>query len=452
MQSLAHVKDAQMIGSGIFKDTASGQDALWRDCENIHFTNGEVQVVKGYLPLQSAADPIVALEQAYVDGARRIYWASTTAIFRLIDNTVTTLVSGKSAGRWSLEIWGSWLVATNDINPPLVCKNTTTMINLANAPARVKIFKKLANHLIAFGVNGDGQTMQWCSMDDIETWTTTPENTAGDLFLRDLDSEVRAVEELGNALMVYSVNSVGMVKFIGNPYYFGFDKQVEGIGAVGKDAICSVNRVHYGLCRKGFFKFDGANYDYIHNPQMYKWFESQINWQNADTTVSFHDESTGFVYWFFDCLDGTRRGVGYNINSGAWSKFLAPINSAMSKKIFSYGVVGVGNVLGAWNQIGVDLPWWLESARIDFGDRNRWKKIEMLQINGENKTGVQYNLGLAQSTDRDATIEWLGNKNLVADNYIPPRDSVFIELKLSGTGGSFQFGSFQIFGEPTGWR
>lgn len=450
MKQLIEIKDPQMIGSGIFKDIASGQDALWEYSENIHYAHGKVSVLRGVLALQSATDPIVALEQATVDSVPRIYFASSSAVFRLANNVVVNLHTQTGPRSWSFETWGTWVVFTNGVEVPRVSKNTTSSIVLANAPV-AKMFRRFYNHLVGIFVGGEGQKVQWSSISDIETWTPLPENTAGDLFIRDLDSDIRAAEPLGTVLLLYSVNSLCVFEYVGAPNYFGSRSRIDGIGAVSEKSICAVAGKHYGLCRKGFFVTDGMQYQYIHSPQIHDWLEEQINWENASSACSWHDEALKTVYWTFDCLDGVRRGAGYNIETAAWAPIKADIRAALSKKIFSYSVVGIGNLVAAWDRAGTSLPWVLETKRLDLGSRDYYKRIDMFQVSGENKSGVNVQFELSETSDKQVAGEWLAATPLVEENWIN-RDAIFLKVRMTGTGGTFTFGAMKAFGEVGGAR
>lgn len=450
MKQLIEIKDPQLIGSGIFKDIASGQDALWEYSENVHYAHGKVSALRGVLALQSTTDPIVALEQATVDSIPRIYFASETAVFRLANNVVVNLHTQTGPRSWSFETWGTWVVFTNGVEVPRVSKNTSSSIVLANAPI-AKMFRRFYNHLVGIFVGGEGQKVQWSSISDIETWTPLPENTAGDLFIRDLDSDIRAAEPLGTVLLLYSVNSVCVFEYVGAPNYFGSRSRIDGIGAVSEKAICAVAGKHYGLCRKGFFMTDGMQYQYIHSPQIHVWLEEQIDWALAHTVCSWHDEALKTVYWMFDCLDGQRRGVGFNIETSAWAPVKANIRAGLSKKIFSYSVVGIGNLVAAWDRAGTSLPWVIETKRLDLGTRDYFKRIDMFQVNGEGKSGVSVQFELAETSDKEVSGEWLSSTSLTEENWIN-RDAIFLKVRMSGTGGSFTFGAIKAFGEVGGAR
>jgi hypothetical protein len=123
----------------------------------------------------------------------------------------------------------------------------------------------------------------------------------------------------------------------------------------------------------------------------------------------------------------------------------------MSKKIFSYSVVGVDNLVAAWDRAGTDLPWVLETKRLDLGTKDMYKSVDKFQVNGENKYGVEVALELSETSDKDVEGEWLPSQTLGEETWIE-RDTIWIKTKLFGTGGTFTFGALSFHGEPGGMR
>jgi hypothetical protein len=450
MRNIYTIADPAVIASGIFPSLGSGQDALWRQAENVLFYKGKVEPLQGNAILQTAAGSVIEIAQAFVEPDSRIYFGTTAGVYQL-QNNVVSQISTQSAARWDFETWGSWLIATNNQTAPLVSKNNTSSIPLANAPARVGMFRKLANHLIALDVDGSGQQIAWSSLSDIETWAPLPENTAGDLFLRDLDSGIRAAVNINSSLLIYSVDSVGVLEYIGAPNFFGFRKRFSGIGAVSKNSVVEYAGLHYGLGRKGFFKTDGNSFQLIHNPAVYKWLEDEIDWHQAATVCAWFDSYTECVFWSFTAQNGQRKGLAFNVASGAWMPIRLNLLAASSSSIFSYSVVGIGNTICAWNRPGTSVSWFIESGWLDFGSDELWKRISMLELRGENQAAADLQVLHCETTDLDVTPETIYSATAAKQNFID-RDAVQLKFRLSGTGGQFTLSAFNIFGAAGGFR
>jgi hypothetical protein len=449
MKEILKIKDPGAFASGIFLDLNSAQDALWRDAENVLFLHGRARPLHGRALLQTFVGNVLALRQGFVAPNARTYVGTATGLWKYENNVVSGLAT-ETATQWSLVTWGNWVIGATG-SKVLVSKNTNSSEVLTGAPSSAKILARLANHLVAFGTDSTGQQISWSSLSNPELWTPLPENTAGDLFLRDLDSEIRAAVELDNSLIVYSVDSAGALDYVGSPNYFGFRRTQSGIGAVGKDAVLNVENMHYGLCRKGFFRAQRNGFEFIHTPQLYKWLEQNIDWANAGSTVCWYDASSTHVFWTFPKVGGGRTGLGYNIRSGAWTRINVAVTAAASTELFSYALVGIGTELSAWDRSGLNLSWFLQSGSFDFGLADRYKRLSMLELRGEGQSGTTLLVQGADRTDADATQETLFSNAGQKDNWIN-RDAIVSKFRLSGSGPGLDLGGFMFWGELGGYR
>ena len=163
MQSLISLREIEYVQSGIFPALAPNQLALWRDGENIDFTEGAIEKSKGWTvepgtTVGGQTYEINALAQAAPETERRIYSGLGGAAYsalRVWDSGVgRDLGHAYANGQWSLETWGTWLLATNDVDPVQVWKGGVSgAAALAGvAVSRAKIVRKLANHVILYNL------------------------------------------------------------------------------------------------------------------------------------------------------------------------------------------------------------------------------------------------------------------------------------------------------------
>jgi hypothetical protein len=167
----------QEIQSGIYQ-IGKAAAVLWQDGRNIVFRDLGFRSAGGAtqksVPLGDQARDIA---QAYVSGtlAKRLYFGTDTKVemHELIGGvwTETDLLTWPTAGQYAdLETWGTWLVATNGVDPVKVWKNTGLLVDLAGTPfTRAKIIKRKQPFLLAFNTNNIGDTgVEWSSDSDIE--------------------------------------------------------------------------------------------------------------------------------------------------------------------------------------------------------------------------------------------------------------------------------------------
>lgn len=455
MRKLLELKDGQVISSGTYKSLAKGQDALWKDSENFLFFDQAAEKMPGWTNYKTKASPVLALEQAYIDGERRTYYAVAGQVFKDAYGTEVSLGSGfGGSGYWSMTPWGNWLIASNDFDKPKVWKNTGSLVDLANYPqARARLLKKWKNHLMAY----TNQTLLWSSESAPEVWAASAQNSAGDIYVRDLDGDIIAAQPLGGAFAVYSSDTMIIQQYLGKPFYFGFPgTPINGIGAVSDSAIIPANNKNYGLSRKGFFVTDGVGFSLIGSPAINRWFKANMDWDNARRVVGLHWESIEHVCWWFPCKDGQVRGLAYRYADGAWAPLRQNVSAAADQQVFDYPLIATGNSWGFLGQ-GIDgggsaLPASLQSFPAHCGEEEREKVWDLLRVGKEITGVVEFRLGF--SNDIEEEPDWTDWGTLQEENWINGRSSVYLTLdfRANASGSSLRLGSMSLHGEMGAYR
>lgn len=455
MRKLLELKDGQVISSGAYKSLARGQDALWRDSKNFLFFEQAAEKMPGWVQYKAKTSPIYGLEQAYVDGEQRTYYATTDTIYKDLLGTETIIGSGFGGfGYWSMVPWGNWLIATNDAQVPQIWKNTGTMMALANYPAaRARLLKKWKNHLLAY----TNQTVYWSSDSAPEVWAASSQNSAGSIYIRDLDGDITAAQPLGGAMAVYSNDTMMIQQYLGQPFYFGFPSTpINGIGAVSDSAIIPVASKNYGLSRKGFFVTDGVGFDPIGSPAINKWFQANMDWTNARRTVGLHWEKLGMVCWWFPCKDGVVRGLAYRYGDPAWAPLEMDVKAAAEQQVFDYPLLSIGNAFGFLGQ-GSNLssnpmPAFLQTFPAHCGEEERFKVWDMLRVGKESVGTAEFRLGF--SDDIEAEPDWTSWMPLLEENWINGRSSIYITVAFQANtlGANLRLGSMSLHGEMGAYR
>jgi hypothetical protein len=181
------------IQSGIWK-TNKAAGALWQEGNNVVFRNNGVEKLLGATQFGDAGDQVRDFAQAYISttAARRAYITTDTKVrmFELLASvwTPTDLLTWPTASQYSdIETWGTWLLATNGIDPVKVWKNTGTMVNLGGVPfTKAKILKRKTPFLLAFNTNNIGDTAAECIKDNADF-------TKASLFWGMADSTTKSV-------------------------------------------------------------------------------------------------------------------------------------------------------------------------------------------------------------------------------------------------------------------
>lgn len=462
------INDGTALERGVFPALPEGQSELWRTAVNVEFRNRRALKATGFDTQILTGTQVRALAQAFVDGERRFYWAQTGEIYKSADGT-PVLIGGPwgSSGYWSLETWGAFLLASDEQNPVQVWKNTGVMVDLAGftgvrAGRRYKILKKHKNHMLGYFK----QRVDWSHESDIEQWVPSTTNSAGGYDLRDLDSDIMAVAPLGDQMAIYSLDKIVVQRYSGEPFYFTFDPAVDGAGAVGEFAVAAASNKNYVMGPKGFYVTDGIGVVGIDNPQINETVYGKVG-DNTDSTrfdpsngrrvVSVVDERNSTVKWWYPCMDGVRRGVSFKYNSGAWGMLVQPVLAAAPHEVFNAPIVGTTDRIGFLQGANFgDGPQesLLETFPYDGGDRDRFKQWDMYEALGK-LAGLEIRFGyldrLREPDGSPTPTEWTAWTPLVGQNWLQPRESVYLRVALRSTGlnVAWEFEGLSVHGEMT---
>lgn len=250
----------------------------------------------------------------------------------------------------------------------------------------------------------------------------------------------------------------GFMSFVGGEAAMSFQtQQGGGIGAVGPKAVVPTGPYHFGMSRKGIWQSDGNSFNYIAKPAINRWINEQIDWSRAEEVVGVHHETETTVEFFFPCLDGVIRGVGYAYGGsaqGRWTKLTYPITAYADQSVFQAPLVGVGLGWGFFNlgdnAGGAPLPAWVRSAPLDMGSTDRVKRWQMLEVHFDADAALEFRLGY--SDEAKAEPEWTDWTALELENWLEDRESLFltVEIRSTGVGASWRLGGMEIYGEVVG--
>lgn len=454
MRAMLKINEPEQFSSGLWVDPPENQPALWKDGENVLFSDGIIEKSKGYSAEQAYAEDVIGLAVANANGLQRMYVGTETKVYVRDGGAQTQIGSGfNPLGLWSFETFGTFLLATNNVDKPKIWKNTGQLVDWGPL-ARAAIVRKIQ----VFPVLFSGQEVHWPAYNNIEEFTIQAGNRAGNFFIRDLDGDVLAVEPMGDYLIYYTADMFGFMSFVGgeNPMSFKTN-QGGGIGAVGPNSVIPVGPFHFGMSRKGIWQSDGNSFNYIARPAIARWINSQIDWTKAKQVVGVHHETEQQVAFFFPCLDGQIRGVGYTYEGpsrGRWTILKMPILAAGKQGVFKAPPIGVPGSMGFYNtgnNAGGDpLVASLRSAPLDMGSTDRMKRWQMVEIHSESVGLFEMRVGYSDLAKAEP--EWLEWAVVEQENWLEDRESNFLTLEFRslGFGAHWELSGLEIYGEPVG--
>ena len=242
-------------------------------------------------------------------------------------------------GLWSLSNFGEVLIATigngktftwnAGAGSPLTTRASTTTSNFQtnNNPTatRITLTSPTTRHLIHLGTETtigntstqDDMFIRFSDREAINIYTPTATNTAGSQRLQDGTKIVSAIRSKEN-ILVWTDNSLYLMKFVGAPFTFGFEQVGTNCGIIGKNAVIQIDGAAFWMSSKGFFLYDGTvkslpcsvedfvydNFDTTKGQQVY----AGLN--NLYTEIVWYYPSNGSEY--------NDKYVVYNYGEGTW--------------------------------------------------------------------------------------------------------------------------------------
>ena len=175
-------------------------------------------------------------------------------------------------GLWSLDGFGTKVIALIhnaqvfewDSNLSNAVTTRATIISGAPTASRDMLVSTPDRHLVFFGTEltiGDPTTqdemfIRFSNQEDINTYQPTAVNTAGTQRLADGSKIVGAVRGR-DATYVWTDSSLFTMRFIGQPFTFGFQQVGTNCGLIGQNAALEVDGAAYWMSENGFFKYSG---------------------------------------------------------------------------------------------------------------------------------------------------------------------------------------------------
>jgi len=371
---------------------------------------------------------------------------------------------------------------------------TGTTNNFATA----EVVRVLGSHVLFFGTV-TRHTFSWSDQDVFDSYTPEANNAAGNLTIYPLKGRFSAVEHLGNDLAVYSQNQQFIVFYQGPPFYFGWRKGADEIGAYSKASVIPVGNQHFGWGINGIWMSDGLTakfidgHDQLVGEQSVKDFINKyVNKRHTGKIHGFHDSARDCVAWWFPChrpqdfgKDSTSLttepsvALVYNYARNCWSTYCLPAKRLYATASAPSGVydtpvfISTNFTLEASNTIsgatiyprywgytsatfieGTPMIATLTTGWIDFGNEVAQKEVMEARVN---MTFVSGSLDFIYSTSQgnissDVTNRTVGMSSLLQKDRLRLSQSGRLHrftLRSVGT-SDFSFQGISLYGRAGG--
>jgi len=207
---------------------------------------------------------------------------------------------------------------------------------------RVQSFEKQGPHMLAFNYSKSDvdyfTSFAWNSADDLDTWQASAINTAGSLLIREANSGIVCVTQLGNSLAAYTENQMFIINYVGQPNIFGYRNALGGgVGAVSSKSVVTVGRNNYGLSKDGFFYTDGASVRMIgRDSGMNKYFRENASSTELGQVVAYNNAKENEVVWGIPVGSSKiSMEIYYNYKTNQWGMRDSNITAYHERGIFN---------------------------------------------------------------------------------------------------------------------
>jgi len=339
----------EQIGSGVFKDLPNGQIPLWEDGNNIVFDPEGPRPIYGFSELfaKPAGLPVRGLIQAWIGGTKYVFFGNEKNLYRYNADSgnlseVSKATDAYSDEFWTFMQWGDWILASNNAEPIQVYKGSSFGdLSTGTGGITTKIVQGFKAHAIAFATDAEGRKIQWSDEDDVENWSPAIDNAAGSLFIRDLDSPIRAAVSGQQGVLFYGDSTVHILRWTGPPFYFGADLLGTSIGALGPYAVVGVGNTQYGMNFNGIWVFvPGQEPQYIDTPAVRNYVFDNIDFDNAHKSIAWYDQEQRLVIFSYPVASKNtgepELSVCFSLDTQKWCPLDFAASGASKTPAFRY--------------------------------------------------------------------------------------------------------------------
>ena len=312
----------------------------------------------------------------------------------------------------------------------------------------LECFHRQGPHMLAFNYskgNVDYSTsFAWCSADDLDTWTAAATNTAGSLLIREAETPIRCVAQLGNGLAVYTETQMFIVNYVGQPNIFGYKVALEnGVGAVSPNSVISVGRMNYGVSRDGFFATDGASVRMIGRESgMNQFFRDEAAQSELSQVYGFDNSKENEVVWGVPLNSSSiTKEIYYNYKTNQWGMRDSSISAYLDRGVFQTALSGnnSGSLFREGNTETLANPNVFAITKAhDLNNADRIKEISAIRVGKEGAGSPTLSVGFSSTID--ATPTFLQKDSFIIDDTFksfPIRAAGrYITIKVESSGSS----------------
>ena len=333
----------------------------------------------------------------------------------------------------------------------------------------LECFHRQGPHMLAFnytkGAVDYSTSFAWCSADNLDVWGALATNTAGSLLIREAETPIRCVAQLGTGLAVYTETQMFVVNYVGLPNIFGYQVALEGsVGAVSPNSVVSVGRQNYGVSRDGFFVTDGSSVKMIGRESgMNQFFRDNVTANELAQVYGFDNSKENEVVWAVPInVSSITKEIYYNYKTGQWGMRDQTISAYLDRGVFhtALSADSIGNFYREGNVPSLDDPSVFAITKAhDLNDADRIKEISAIRVGMERAIDSgSPTLSVGFSSTIDATPTFLAKDSFIIDDTFksfPVRAAgryITIKIESNGSADNWTITNLVVQGRMEGER
>lgn len=364
---------------GFAPDADSTTPGVLTDCTHlIPYRNGMQSAPGAVTPTDVpvlAAACIGAAVATKLDGTRRIFAGTTTALYELsagswVDRTRVGAYTGGADTRWMFTQFGDATIATNKTDT-MQRSTSGAFANISGAP-KAEITFSVGAFVMALNYNDGTETQDgWycCAAFNDTDWVTSVTTQCAKGRLVAKNGPITAGAALGEYAVAYKSKAVFLGQYVGSPAVWDWTPVQGGeAGCVGKEAICDIGGAHFFVGADNFWLFNGSSPVPIGDAQVRQWFYDNSNPATLYRTICKFDRQNNRVWVFYPSSSSSTpdQALVYHLLSKQWGRSNRSVEAVLE-------YIAAGLTFDTWSSAGAtydtlpsysfDSQYWLAGSR-----------------------------------------------------------------------------------------
>lgn len=246
------------------------------------------------------------------------------------------------ATTWSFDNFGQYLVgcATTDGKIYKWELNTANpMAVLTNAPTGCTgVMVTEERFVFALGADGNPRKIKWSDQEDWQVWTPAATNQAGDFELQ-TPGEIVTGKRVRGGTLVLTTTDAHFARYLGAPYVYGFERVGSECGAMGCNAVVSIDVGAVWMAENGFWLFDG--YPKPLPSDVADFVYADLNYDQKSKIHAFHHAEFSEVWWLYPSGSSNNpdRYVVWNYRENHWNIGSLSREVGIGQGVFKYPIL-----------------------------------------------------------------------------------------------------------------